>query len=132
MQGDTTQPWHGTPVASSSTSTWLGEPGEAEVGLGTPSHPAGHRDREDAVGAQGVGVLLLALPVQCQGAGAGSHPGREVQGADGAGTTLRTPSPLPTELPQGSTVLGAHLRCHLHWVPPPCPACLEDLATVRA
>lgn len=76
------------------------------------------------MGAQGVGVLLLALPVQCQGAGAGSHPGREVQEADGAGTTLRTPSPLPTELPQGSTVLGAHLRCHLHWVPPPCPALL--------
>lgn len=72
--------------------------------------------------AQGVGVLL---PAQCQEQELEAIPGeREVQGADGAGITLGTPSPLPTALPQGSTVLGAHLMCHLHWVPPPCPALL--------
>lgn len=68
------------------------------------------------MGAQGVRVLSLALPAQCQEQELRATPG-EVRGADGAGAALGTPSPLPT-------ALGAHLRCPLHWVPPPCPALL--------
>lgn len=72
------------------------------------------------MGAQGVGVLLLALQAQCQEQKLEAILGERCEEYMGLAPHLGPPTPSP----QRSTVLGALLRCHLCGVPPPCPTLL--------
>lgn len=72
------------------------------------------------MGAQGVGVLLLALQAQCQEQKLEAILGERCEENMGLAPHLGPPTPSP----QRSTMLGALLRCHLCGVPPPCPTLL--------
>lgn len=57
MQGDAARPRHSTHVAPRVTSTWRGN--QAKLGK-DQAHPGRQQGRQGVVGAQAVGVLLLA------------------------------------------------------------------------